>query len=111
DFRKLCEVFFRLRKDRLLVEVIEPSCHFASELQVRQLIFPHRDEIRLVEENIGSLENGIAEETVGTEVLFLDLFLFFFVRRNASEPGDWTYQREQQVREGMFRDARLEESR
>ena len=64
-FRELRQVFFRLGKDRLFVEIVESSRHFTRQLQVRELIFPHRDEIGFVQENIGCLQHGIAEKAVG----------------------------------------------
>ncbi len=102
-------MLLRFGEHGLFIEVVEPPRHFPREFQMRQLVFSHRDEIRFVQENIGGLEDGIAEKAVGAEVLFFDLFLFFFVGRIPFQPGDGNHHRKEQVQDGMFRDAGLNE--
>src|SRR5262245_20064405 len=63
-FRKFGELLHRFRKYRL-VEAIEPAGQFPREFKVRQLVLPYRHEIRLLDEDIRSLEHRIAEKTVG----------------------------------------------
>ena len=40
-------------------EVIEASCNFAGEFEVRELVFPYWDDVRFEEEDVGGLEDGI----------------------------------------------------
>ena len=52
---------------------MEPPHDLARQLEVRQLIFPDRDDVRLVEEDVGCLQDGaknaraVAQKTI-TEV-------------------------------------------
>ena len=84
-----------LGKYRLLIEVVETSRHFPGQLEVRQLILPYRNEIRFVQEDVGGLEDWIAQKAVGAEILFLDLLLFFLVGRIALQPGHGNHHGEQ----------------
>lgn len=54
-FGKFGEMLFRLREDRGLVEVVEAPCEFPCEFEMRQLVFPDRHEIGLVQQDVGRL--------------------------------------------------------
>ncbi len=76
-----------------------------------RLVFPDRDEVRAVDDDVGGLQHGIAEESVGVEVLVDELLLLLLERRHALEPGDRRDHREKQVELGVFLDLRLDEDR
>ncbi len=88
---KLRQMFLRFGKHRCLVDIIEAPREFPCQLQMRELILAHRDEIRFIQEDIGGLQDGVAEETVGGEVFLFYLLLFFLVGRIAFEPGDGSH--------------------
>src|SRR5205807_10141085 len=67
--------------------IVEPSDDFAGEFDVGDLVFANGDDeggsSGAVENDVGGLQTGIAEEAVGVEVFVLHIFKGFFVRRDA----------------------------
>ena len=78
---------------------------------MRQLVFAHRHEIRLVEQDVRGLEDRVAQKSVRGHVAVFNFFLLLFVGRIPLQPGDRRHHREQEMQDGMFRDARLDEHR
>ena len=68
----------RLREDRA-VEVVEAAHDLARQLDVRGLVLPHRHRVRLVDHDVRALQQRIAEEAVGGEVLLRELLLLLLV--------------------------------
>ena len=86
---------------------------FARQLDVRSLIFAHRHQQilirRAVEDDVGGLQQRIAEESVGAEVAAFEVFDLLFVGGDALEPTERGDHREQHVQLGVLEDARLNE--
>ena len=78
---------------------------------MRQLVFPYRYEVRLVDEDIRGLEDRIAEKSVRAQIAVLHLFPFFLIGWIPFQPGDRNHHGEQEMQDGMFRDTRLHEHR
>ena len=57
------------------IEGVEAAGDFAGELDVGDLVVADGNEVGLVEEDIGGLEEGVAEEAVGVQVLLAELLL------------------------------------
>jgi len=93
----------------LSVEVVEAPRHLAGELDVRHLVLPHRHVARAVDQDVGRLQQRVAEEAVGREITVGELFLLVLVRRDALEPAERRHHREQQVQLGVLGDLRLDE--
>ncbi len=55
----------------MLVELVEAAGDFAGELDVGGLVLADGDEVGLVDEDVGRLEERVAEEAVGGEVFVL----------------------------------------
>ena len=70
---------------------IESADDFAREFDVRGLVFADRHEqvaVRFaVHDDVGGLEERIAEEAVGAEVAVFEIFDLFFVGGDAFEPA------------------------
>ena len=102
----------RLRLDEHVpVELIEAAHRFARELEVDDLIFADRHEVRVVDRHVGRLKQRIAEEPDRREILFRELLLLILVGRHALEPGNRDHHREQQVQLRVLRHERLDENR
>ena len=91
--------------------MIEAPRDLARDLQVRHLVLAHRHEGRAVEEDVRALQQRIAEEAVGGEVLFLQLLLLVLVRRHALEPAERRDHRQQQMQLRVLRHVGLHEQR
>ena len=90
---------------------VEAARDLARDLDVRDLVFAHRHVHRPVQQDVGALQQRVAEEAVGGEVLFLQLLLLVLVGRHALEPAERRDHRQQQVQLGVLRHARLDEQR
>ena len=55
------------------------------------------------------MQDGIAEESVGVEILFLEILLLLLVGGHAFEPAQGGHHGEQEVEFGVLRDVRLDE--
>ena len=51
------------------VEVVEAAHDLAGQLDVRRLVLAHRHRVGLVDDDVGGLQQRVAEEAVGREVL------------------------------------------
>jgi len=67
------------------VELVEAAGDFAGEFDVGGLILADGDEVRLVDEDVGGLEERVAKEAVGGEVFALEVLLLLFVAGDALE--------------------------
>ena len=101
----------QFRLDSEAIEEIEAAHDFASQFDVRDLIFAHGNKVRVVHHNVRRLQNRIAEKAVRVQVLVLHVVERFFVGGHAFEPAERRDHREQQMQLGVFRDGRLDEHR
>src|SRR5260370_38254220 len=69
------------------VELVEPARHLAGELDVGSLILTHRNERRLIEEDVGGLQQRIPKEAESGEILLLELLLLVLKRRHRLQPA------------------------
>ena len=69
---RLGEQRLRLREDGP-IEVVEAAHDLARQLDVRRLVLAHRHGVGLVDDDVGRLQQRIAEEAVGREILVRDL--------------------------------------
>src|SRR5581483_11241400 len=65
------------------VELVETAGDFAADFEVRDLVFADRDVLRLVDEDVGGHENGVAEESKRAEVLVVNVLALLFVGGDA----------------------------
>ena len=65
------------------------------------------NEVGLVEEDVGGLEKGVAEEAVGGEIFFAELLLLILVGGNAFEPAEGGEHAEEEEELGVGGDVRL----
>ena len=93
------------------IEMVEAARDFARDLHVRHLVFAHRHERRPVHQDVRGLQQRIAEEAVGGQVLFLELGLLVLVAGHALEPAQRRDHRQQQVQFGVLGHLRLHEQR
>ena len=101
----------RLEVRLAAVQMIETPRHFASDLHVRDLVFAHRHEGRAVQQDVRGLQQRVAQEPIGGQVLFLELGLLVLVARHALEPAERRDHRQQQVQLGVLGHLRLHEQR
>ena len=78
---------------------------------MRDLVLAHRHVRRPVDQDVGALQQRIAEEAVRREVFFLELLLLILVGRHALQPAERRDHRQQQVQLGVLGHARLDEDR
>jgi len=95
------------------IEDIEAADEFAGELDVGDLVFAYRDQEAFaglaVHDDVGGLESGIAEETVGVEIFVGDVVEGFSVGGDAFEPAEGRDYGEEEVEFGVFWNGGLEE--
>ena len=88
---------------------VESPDNFASKLHVRDLIFADRNEIGIVNDDIGRLQDRVAKEAVGAEVAIFQILDLLFVSGNALEPRKRRDHRKEQIQLGVLQHARLDE--
>ena len=91
------------------VEVVEAAHDLARQLDVRRLVLAHRHGVGLVDDDVGRLQQRVAQEAVGREVLLGELLLLLLVGRHALEPRHGHDHREQQVQLGVLGHQALDE--
>ena len=91
------------------VELIETARDLACNLHVRDLIFADGNVGSLIHQDVSRLQDGIPEESVGVEVLFLEILLLVLVGRDALKPAERGHHGEQQMKLGVLRNVRLDE--
>ena len=70
---------------------------------MRDLVGADGDEVGLVDQDVGGLEERIAEEAVGVQVLLGELGLLVFVGGHALEPAEGREHAEEQREFGVLR--------
>ena len=112
----LSKCFFVFQLEELFtqfeaVESVEAADEFARELNVGDLVFANRDDEALsgvgIDDDVGGLQRGIAEEAVGVEVPVLDIVEGFLVGGNALEPAERRDHGEKEMEFGVFGNERL----
>ncbi len=68
------------------IQKIEPARHLTRQLHMRHLILADRYQTCAVDENVSSLQQRVAEKTVGRQVLVRELRLLIFVARHPLQP-------------------------
>ena len=91
------------------VEVVEAPGDLAGELHVRDLVLADRDETGLVDQDVGGLQERIAEEAVGREVAVLEPFLLLLVGGDTLQPTERGEHGQQEVQLGVLRHPGLHE--
>ncbi len=102
---------FGLEVGLTAVDVVEAARDLAGDLHVRDLVLADRHEHRPVQQDVGALQQRIAEKAVGGEIPLLELLLLVLVGRDALEPAERRDHRQQQVQFRVLRHARLDEQR
>ena len=69
------------------VDVIEAARDLARDLDVRHLVLADRHVLRAVQQDVGRLQQRIAEEAVGAEIAVRELRLLILVGRHALQPA------------------------
>jgi P-type Cu+ transporter len=93
----------------LAVQMIEAARDLARELDVRHLILAHRHLIGAVDQDVGALQQRIAEEAVGRKIFLGQFFLLILVGRHPFQPAQRRHHRQQQMQFGMLDHLRLDE--
>ncbi len=75
---------------------------------MRHLVFADGNQIAFVHQNVGRLQHGISQKTVGAQVFFFNVLALFFVSRHPFQPAQRRDHRKQQVQLGMLRHVRLD---
>ena len=102
----------RLRLDeQLAVEIVEPPHDFARQLEVRHLILAHRHEVRVIDDDVGGLQQRVPEKSEVRQIAVRHLLDLFLVSRDALEPRDRRHHLQQQVQLRVLRHERLHEQR
>ena len=70
------------------VQMVEAPRRLAGELHVAGLVFAHGHVIGLVDQDVGRLQQWVAQKTVGAQVFVFELFLLVFVGGHALQPTD-----------------------
>jgi hypothetical protein len=91
--------------------MVEAARKLARKLDVRHLILTHRHLVGAIDQDVGRLQQRIAEETVGRQILVLELFLLVLVGRHALQPAERRHHRQQQMQLGVLGHLRLDEQR
>ncbi len=91
--------------------MVEAARHLARQFDVRHLVLAHRHPGGAVHEDVGALQQWIAEETVGGEVAVGELLLLILVARNPLQPAQRRDHRQQRMQLRVLRHARLYEQR
>ena len=91
------------------IELVKPPRHLACQLHVRHLVLAHRHKIRLVNQDIGRLQQRISEKPVGAEVFVLKVLALLLVTGHALQPSQRSDHAEQQVQLRMLQHMRLDE--
>ena len=82
--------------------MIEASRGLARELDMRNLVLAHRHVGCAIDQDVRALQQRVAEEAVGREVLALELLLLVLVARHTLEPAQRSDHREQQMQLGVL---------
>ena len=92
-------------------EVVEPAHDLAAELEMRHLILADRDRVGVVDDDVGGLQERIAQEAERGQILLGQLLDLFLVGRHALEPRRRDGHRQQQIQLGVLGHQRLDEER
>ena len=91
------------------VEVVEAAHHLARQLQVRHLVVAHRDPVRAVDDDVGGLQQRVAEKADAGEVLLGQLLHLLLVGRHPLQPRNRRDHLQQQIQLRVLGHHRLHE--
>ena len=106
--RRLGEDGLRLR-ERLAVAAVEGADDLARQLQVRRLVLADRHQRRLVDDDVGRLQDRVGQQAVVDVVGLVGLLLL--VGRRPLEPADRRDRRQQPGELGVLGPVALDEQR
>ena len=93
------------------IEVVEAAHHLARQLEVRHLVVAHRHEVGVVDDDVGGLQQRVAEEADARQVALGELLDLLLVGRHALQPRNRRDHLQQQVQLGVLGHHRLHEDR
>ena len=93
------------------VDVIEPPGDLPGEFHMRNLIGADRHIARAVNQNIGRLQQRVAEKPVGGQISVVEFELLIFIARHTLQPGNRGDHRQQQVQLSMLGHSGLNKQR
>jgi hypothetical protein len=99
----------RFEVRRAAVEVVEAARHLARQLHVRGLVLAHRHEGGLVDQDVGRLQQRVAQEAVGRQVAVAELFDLVLVGGHALQPAQRRAHGQQREQLGMLGQSALQE--
>ncbi len=85
------------------IKHVEAARDFASQFDVRNLVFAHRNEVALVDQDVRRLQHRIAEKSVGAQIFLRNVFALLFVGGDALQPAQRRDHGKQQMQFGMLR--------
>ena len=87
--------------------MVEATGGFTRQFHVAGLVFSHGDMARFVNQDIGSLQQRVAQKTVGGQVFVFEIFLLVFVGGYTLEPANGRAHGQQSEQLGMLRNTAL----
>ena len=97
---RLARLVFEVRLTA--IEVIETARDLAREFNVGHLVVAHRNLVGAIDQDVGGLQQRIAEKAVGRQILVRQLFLLVLVGRHTLQPAQRRHHRQQQVQFGVL---------
>ena len=85
------------------IDVVEAARHFTGQFHMHDLILTHRNLGGAIDQDVGTLQQGITQKAIGGEVFFLEFFLLVLVGRHPFQPAQRGDHRQQQVQFGVLR--------
>ena len=79
------------------IDMVKATRDLARQLDVHHLVLAYRHQAGPINQNVSRLQQRIAEEAVGREVLFLQSFLLILVGRHPLQPTERGDHRQKEV--------------
>jgi hypothetical protein len=93
------------------VDEVEAAGDFTRDLDVRDLVFAHRNVHWPVQQDVRALQQRVTEKSVSRQIALFELLLLILVGRYTLEPAERRDHRQQQVQLSVLRNARLYKER
>ena len=87
--------------------MIEATGDFTRQFDMRHLVFANRYMARVVDKDVGRLQQRVTEEAIGRQVLVRQLFLLVLIGGHTFEPAERGHHRQQQMQFGVLQHLRL----
>ncbi len=85
------------------IQMVEAPRDVAGEFDMWQLVGTNRHQAGTIDQDVRRLQQWIAEEAVGIQILVLQILLQLLVGRHPLKPAQWADHRQQQVQLGVLR--------